>query len=154
MAQTTPHQRQIMGRVMHEFEHGELYSGPDGKGGKVTNRQQAIAIALKEAGASTYESEAENEQNLKETERKQAKGETAQQEAEGRSHIGAEGERESSPAMGGENAEHLTEHGAHAAHARARKGPTYDELYDRAKRADIRGRSKMAKQQLANALNQ
>ena len=130
MAHTTPEQRKIMGRVMHEFEHGELYSGPDGKGGRVTNRQQAIAIALEEAGASKYESEAENEKHLKETEHKQAKGETGQQEAEGRSHVGAEGRRESS-----------------------RKGPTYDELYERAKKADIPGRSKMSKQQLANALH-
>ncbi len=130
MAHATPEQRKIMGRVMHEFEHGELYSGPDGKGGRVTNRQQAIAIALEEAGASKYESEAENERHLKETEHKQATGETGQQEAEGRSHVGAEGRRESS-----------------------RKGPTYDELYERAKKADIPGRSKMSKQQLANALH-
>jgi len=153
MAQTKPDQRKIMGRVMHEFEHGELYSGPDGKGGRVTNRQQAIAIALEEAGASKYESKAGNERHLKETERKQAKGETGQQEAEGRSHVGAEGRRESSEAMGGENARHLTKRGAHAARARSRKGPTYDELYDRARRADIPGRSKMSKQQLANALH-
>lgn len=154
MAHTTPEQRKIMGRVMHEFEHGELYSGKDGKGGRVTNRQQAIAIALEEAGASKYESEAENERHLTETEHKQARGETGQQEAEGRSHVGAEGRRESSEAMGGENAHHLTERGAHAARVRARKGPTYDELYERAKKADIPGRSKMSKQQLANALHQ
>lgn len=136
MAHTTEDQRKIMGRVMHEFEHGELYRGPDGKGGRVTNRQQAIAIALEEAGASKYESEAENARHLKETEHKQAKGETGQQEAEGRSHVGAEGRREASKAMS------------------KRKGPTYDELYERAKTADIPGRSKMSKQQLANALHQ
>ena len=33
-------------RVMHEYKHGELKSG---KGGKVKNRKQAIAIALNEA---------------------------------------------------------------------------------------------------------
>src|SRR3569833_2074362 len=128
MAHTTPEQRKILGRVMHEFEHGERYSGKDGKGGRVTNRQQAIAIALEEAGATKYESEAENELHLKETEHKQAKGETVQQIAEGRRYVGAEGRRESSKAMG------------------KRKGPTYDELYERAKKADIPGRSKMSKQ--------
>ena len=154
MAHTTPEQRKIMGRVMHEFEHGELYSGKDGSGGRVTNRQQAIAIALEEAGASNNESEADNKRHLKETEHKQAEGDTGQQEAEGRSHVGAQDRRESSEAMGGENAKHLTERGAHAARARARKGPTYDELYERARKADIPGRSKMSKQQLANALHQ
>jgi hypothetical protein len=37
---------------MHEFKHGELKSG---RGGKVKSRRQAIAIALKEAGASKSE---------------------------------------------------------------------------------------------------
>ena len=35
--------------VMHEFKEGTLMSGKDGKGGKVENRKQAIAIALSEA---------------------------------------------------------------------------------------------------------
>jgi hypothetical protein len=34
---------------MHEFKHGELKSGPGGKGGKVKSRKQAIAIGLSEA---------------------------------------------------------------------------------------------------------
>jgi hypothetical protein len=34
MRRQTPRQRRIMGRVMHEFEHGELKSGASGKGGK------------------------------------------------------------------------------------------------------------------------
>ena len=38
---------------MHEFKHGELKSGPGGKGGKVNSRRQAVAIALKEAGTSS-----------------------------------------------------------------------------------------------------
>jgi hypothetical protein len=41
-----------MGRVMHEFKHGELKSGSGGKAGKVQSRRQAVAIALNEAGAS------------------------------------------------------------------------------------------------------
>jgi Family of unknown function (DUF6496) len=35
--------------VMHRFKHGELHSGSK-KGPKVDDRQQAIAIALSEAG--------------------------------------------------------------------------------------------------------
>ncbi len=35
--------------VMHEFKHGTLHSG---SGGKVTNRKQAVAIAMSEAGLS------------------------------------------------------------------------------------------------------
>jgi hypothetical protein len=35
--------------VMHEFKHGKLKSGKGGKGGKVKNRKQAIAIAISEA---------------------------------------------------------------------------------------------------------
>jgi hypothetical protein len=154
MPKTTPRQRKTMGRVMHEFEHGELRSGPDGKGGKVKSRKQAIAIALHEAGASKYESEHENRESLARTKRKEARGETYQQEAEGRSHVGAKGRRESSRAMGGENAKHLTRRGKKAANARARKGDeTYDELYQRAKRQHVEGRSKMSKQQLENALH-
>ena len=35
--------------VMHEFKEGTLKSGKDGVGGTVTDRKQAIAIALSEA---------------------------------------------------------------------------------------------------------
>jgi len=42
-------QRKTAGRVMHEWKHGELKSGPGGKGGKVKSRKQAIAIGLSEA---------------------------------------------------------------------------------------------------------
>lgn len=35
--------------VMHEFKHGELKSGKDGKGGTVKSRDQAIAIGISEA---------------------------------------------------------------------------------------------------------
>lgn len=35
--------------VMHEFKHGELKSGKDGKGGIVKSRMQAIAIGISEA---------------------------------------------------------------------------------------------------------
>jgi hypothetical protein len=36
-------------KVMHEFKEGDLKSGKGGKGGKVTDKKQAIAIALSEA---------------------------------------------------------------------------------------------------------
>lgn len=104
MAKTSPRQRKTIGRVMHEYEHGELKSGRSGKAGKVKSRKQAVAIALNEAGASKYRSKAKNRKSERKSERKEARGETYQQEAEGKSRVGARGRRESSPAMGGENA--------------------------------------------------
>ena len=68
---------------------------PGGKGGKVKSRRQAIAIALKEAGDSKYESKSENKRNLAKSKRKEASGKTYQQEREGKSHVGARGKRES-----------------------------------------------------------
>ena len=153
MAKSSPRQRRIEGRVMHEFKHGELRSGPRGKGGKVKSRRQAIAIALSEAGASKYQSEPENRRSRRKTERKEARGQTYQQEREGKSHVGARGKRESSRAMGGKNARRRTARGTRAARSRARgSGPTKAELYRRAKRQGVGGRSKMTKQQLKNAV--
>ena len=100
MAKTSSRQRRITGRVMHEFKHGELKRSQGGKGGKVKNRRQAIAIALREAGASRYDSPGKNRRNLRKTERKEAEGRTAQQEREGKSHVGARGRRESTRSMG------------------------------------------------------
>ena len=117
----SPRQRKTMGRVMHEFKHGELKSGPGGRAGKVRSRRQAIAIALSEAGASKYESERANRRNLAKSERKETRGETYQQEREGKSRVGARGRRESSPAMGGKNATRTTKRGRKAARSRARK---------------------------------
>jgi len=108
MAKESMAQRKTAGRVMHEFKHGELKSGPRGRGGKVKSRRQAIAIALKESGASKYESKSENKRNLAKTKRKEATGRTAQQEREGKSRVGARGNRESSRAMGGKNAKTAT----------------------------------------------
>jgi len=121
MPQTSPRQRKTTGRVMHEFKHGELKSGRGGKGGKVKSRRQAIAIALKEAGASKYESKRENKRNLAKSERKEARGQTYQQEREGKSHIGARGRRESGRAVGGKNAITGTARGRKAARPRARR---------------------------------
>src|SRR6187549_183476 len=104
MAKETMAQRRTAGRVMHEFKHGELKSGPGGKGGKVKSRKQAIAIAVKESGSSKYESERKNKHNLAKAKGKEATGDTGQQEREGNSHVGARGKRESSRAMGGRDA--------------------------------------------------
>ena len=154
MPKTSARQRRTTGRVMHEFKHGELKSGPGGKAGKVKNPRQAVAIALKEAGASKYQSKSENIRNRAKTERKEARGETAQQEREGRSHVGARGKRESTPAMGGENAGGKQMRGRRAGlpRGRDRGGATKHELYTRARERGIPGRSKMSKRQLENAL--
>ena len=47
MAKQSSGQRRTVGRVMHEWKHGELESS---RGGKVKRRRQAVAIALSEAG--------------------------------------------------------------------------------------------------------
>jgi hypothetical protein len=154
MASTSSRQKRITGRVMHEFKHGELKSGPGGKAGKVRTRGQAIAIALEEAGASKYESGPRNRRNLRRTEGKEVRGQTAQQEREGKSHVGAYRKRESTKAMSGRGAREPTARGHRAAVARSRKadGHTRRELYDKARRRHIEGRSKMSKRQLENAL--
>jgi hypothetical protein len=61
-------QQETIGRVMHEFKHGELETS---RGKKVANPKQAIAIALHEAGASRDESPAENRRNLARTKRRE-----------------------------------------------------------------------------------
>ena len=154
MPTSSPRQRKTLGRVMHEFKHGELKSGPGGKAGKVKSRRQAIAIALEESGASKYESDRRNRRNLRRTEAKEAHGRTAQQEKEGKSHIGAYRKRESTRTMAGRNARKPTARGRKAAISRSRKrdGHTRLELYAQAKKRHIEGRSRMTKRQLENAL--
>src|SRR4051812_9702165 len=76
-------QKETVGRVMHEYKHGEFKRGRDGKGGKVKNPKQAVAIALHEAGASNQESKAANRKSLAKTKSKERNGQTAQQEKEG-----------------------------------------------------------------------
>jgi hypothetical protein len=150
MPKATSRQRRTEGRIMHEFKHGELKSG---RGGKVKNRKQAVAIALHEAGASRYESGRKNRSNRAKTERKEAEGRTGQQEREGKRHIGAGNKRESTRAEGGKNARSSTATGKRAARSRVRGGPTRAQLYEKAKRRHIPNRSKMTKTQLENALS-
>jgi hypothetical protein len=63
MPPETPKQKEIVGRVMHEFKHGELKSA----GGKVRNPRQAVAIGLSEAGVSNRETPEQNKRNLRRT---------------------------------------------------------------------------------------
>ena len=116
MAEQSKSQKETVGRVMHEFKHGELRIR--GTGPKVKNPKQAIAIALHEAGASNQESAKKNRENLKRTKAKERRGDTTRHRARG----GSAG------------------------------GKTRKELYERAKRRNIPGRSKMSKEQLERAL--
>ena len=88
-------QKDTVERVMHEFNHGELKTS---RGGEVKNPKQAIAIGLREAGASKYESPAKNRQNLKQTKARERRGETGKDQKEGadgrtRSQLYAEAKR-------------------------------------------------------------
>lgn len=74
MAKQSKGQRRTVGRVMHEFKHGELKRG---RGGKVKSRRQAIAIALHEAGASQTEPPAKNRANYRKTKARERRGRTA-----------------------------------------------------------------------------
>src|ERR1044071_1226733 len=118
--QQTPAQRDTVERVMHEFKHGELKTAHGKR--KVRNPKQAIAIALHEAGASKYESAAENKRNLRNTKKKERQSES-------------KGHREGRKSASGGNG----------------REKTRNELYAEAKKRNLPGRSKMNKQQLAGA---
>ena len=122
MAKQSSGQRKTVGRVMHEWKHGELESS---RGGKVKSRRQAIAIGMSEAGASNQQSRSQNRRQRSRTKSKERRGQTAQQRKEGRSHVGASSRR---------------------------KGPTRAQLYKQAARRKIPGRSHMSKAQLQRAL--
>jgi hypothetical protein len=79
-------QQKTVGRVMHEFKHGELKSST---GRPVKGRRQAVAIALSEAGASNQETPQQNRRQLSRTKAKERSGRTAQAEAEGRGRGGS-----------------------------------------------------------------
>ena len=128
MAKPTLRQRKTVGRVMHEFKHGELKTARGKR--KVKNPKQAIAIALSEAGASKYDTPKERRHNLRRAKTKERRGETGQ--------AAAEGSRRTS---------------ARTSARRSSNGKTRDELYREARRRDIPGRSKMNKQQLERALH-
>jgi uncharacterized protein DUF6496 len=77
-------QKETVGRVMHEFKHGELKTS---RGKKVRNPKQAIAIGLHEAGASKYESPERNRKNLRRTKAREGQGATGKG---GREHTRAQ----------------------------------------------------------------
>ena len=64
MPKENAEQKKTVGRVMHEFKHGEL-EGSHGE--KVKNPRQAVAIALSEAGASNEQSPSQNRRRLSRT---------------------------------------------------------------------------------------
>ena len=72
-------QKETVSRVMHEFKHGELETS---RGRKVKNPKQAIAIGLREAGASKYESKEKNRENLKRTKARERRGATEKDRVE------------------------------------------------------------------------
>lgn len=72
-------QKETVGRIMHEFKHGELETS---RGRKVKNPKQAIAIGLREAGASKYESKEKNRENLRRTKTRERHAETAKARSE------------------------------------------------------------------------
>jgi hypothetical protein len=133
-------QRGTMERVMHEYKEGELRTGR-GKGPKVKSRKQAVAIGLQESGATNRESPAKNKANLQRTKSKERKGQTAEAEKEGKRaqrHTVAKG---ASRARGGSRAG-----------GRLSAETTKAELYERAKKRNIEGRSTMSKAELQRAL--
>ena len=73
-------QKETVGRVMHEFKHGELES----HGHKVTSRKQAISIALHEAGASDDQSAEQKKHSHAKTKAKERRGDTASGQKEGK----------------------------------------------------------------------
>lgn len=123
-------QKETVERVMHEYKEGELETG---SGKQVKNKKQAIAIALREAGASKYESEEENKENLKRTKERERQGESSAERKQDRSDKGRSSERSQRSSA--------DSHGA-----------TKSELYEEAKERDLPGRSKMSKEELARAL--
>lgn len=125
MAEQSKEQQETVGRVMHEFKHHELKTSA---GKKVTNPKQAIAIGLREAGASKDESDEKNEENLKRTKQRERSGQTAKAEAEGSGK----------------------DSGKAASASKSEK--TKSDLYEEAKAKDVPGRSTMSKQELAKAV--
>ncbi len=71
MPKETKEQKETVGRVMHEYKHGELETGT---GNPVKSHRQAVAIALHEAGASNQETPKKNRENLQKTKKKEREG--------------------------------------------------------------------------------
>ncbi len=132
----SPAEKQTIERVMHEFKEGELKTARGSR--KVKNPKQAIAIALREAGASNREDAATNARNRRRTKAKERRGETYEDEAEG--HRATQQTYARATAR------------SHRRTAPRGDGSTRAELYAEAKRRDIPGRSKMNKVELERAV--
>ena len=144
MAKETGRQKEIVGRVMHEFKHGELET----RGRKVRNPRQAIAIGLSEAGASNRKSASQNRRSEARTEAKERKGQTARQLKEGR---GAKTAARSTPRP----AKRAARSGGSRTSERgrsARREPTRAELYAETQRRGLHGCSRMSKAELERVL--
>ena len=139
MARQSKAQKETVGRVMHEFKHGELRMRGDGP--KVKNEKQAIAIALHEAGATNQESPKKNSRNLSRTKAKERQGRTAQAEHEGKAAQKRTMQKSSGETSSGRRAKRAED-----------GGQTKDALYQEARRQDIPGRSHMSKAELERAL--
>jgi hypothetical protein len=149
----TPAQRDTVERVMHEFKHGELKTARGAR--KVKNPKQAIAIALHEAGASKFESPAENKRNLRRTKEKERRGETYRDEVEGKNNRAKSSESRTSTRKPTTKKSAARKTGSSRKTTARKSGGerTKAELYAEAKQRDIPGRSKMDKQQLERALH-
>jgi hypothetical protein len=127
-------------RVMHEYKKGELESGRSGQ--KVKSRKQAIAIALSESGSSNRNSPSKNRRNESRTKSKERQGKTAEAEKEGKSAQ----RRTLAKGRSGTSRRRTTGSSGRV------NGPTKAELYARAKKRNIEGRSTMSKGELQRAL--
>jgi hypothetical protein len=125
MAKQSKEQKETVQRVMHEFKHGELNQGGAAAKSKTRSRRSPLLCMRR---ASNRENPQENRQKLRQTKAKERRGETGQARSEGQRTVRGE--------PGQARAE---------SHTRA-------ELYQEAKKRDIPGRSKMSKEQLAEAL--
>ena len=74
-------------RVMETRKSGTLKSGPGGKGGTVTSRKQAIAIALSEARAKGKKVPPRKTAKKKTAKKKIAKKKTAKKKAVGKKKL-------------------------------------------------------------------
>jgi hypothetical protein len=160
MPRQSGRQKEIVGRVMHEYKHGELET----RGRKVRNPRQAVAIGLSEAGASRKKNPAQNTRSRRRTEDKERKGQTAQQQKEGRASVAksrasatksraAPKSRKAAPKASRATARTTRAASRTPARGRAARGePTRAQLYAETKRRGMHGCSRLSKADLARAL--
>lgn len=94
MARTTPAQNATIARVMHAFKEGEL-ERRDGR--PVRNPRQAVAIALREAGASNRETPEANRAAFRRTRRQERTTQRETRSQASRAALYAEAKRRNLP---------------------------------------------------------